>query len=368
MEGEEMSGRFLSSGRELTVRELAEFRRRSREQEAEKWLAGSGFKWFAYALGLPLDFDLYSLIRTAEVDGTSALYHKPRLRKKADGGTRIIIVPKPELMFLQKRINRLLQETFPRPQNVFGYRGGSCLELVQRHAAWPSTLKFDIKDAFFQVSWGKAYAAILKPKYQEGKQGFSGPVARWIAKLCTYSPPPKIVEERFGSRACRSFLPQGAPTSSILFDLACWRADEKLERVAERVGGIVSRYADNYYFSMKTSRISPKLIRLVINDVRKRGFPVHKIRRVDQGELCRMLGYNSLNGKVTNTRDFNRRLRGALYVLRTKLDRGLPWQEDWARVKGFAGFSVNIPSRLKEEYVLCEQKIDALEAQQAGSP
>lgn len=357
------SGRYFVSGRQLSEREYRYILRSAREEEVAKrireyWMS---FRWLARALRLPQDFDLSGMVKRADFHGSASFYQAIHLTKKANGSPRIIIPPKPALKKVQKRIHRLLMRTFPRPEHSFGYRGGTCLEVAQRHVDWPSTLKFDVRDAFFQVSWTKVRSAIKRPRYNELDQpqppGFSGPVAHWIAKLCTYSPPPQEVYDLIphsGYWRASSFLPQGAPTSSVLFDLACAKLDAKLLRLAERVGGRMSRYADNYYFSMPTPEISEKLERIIVCEAEKHGFPVHKVRRVSQGELCKILGYNLVNGRITNTRDFNRNLRGALHVLETRLERGLEWEEAYRRVQGFMSFAVNTPQNLLETWAHCQ--------------
>ena len=353
----EMSDHLFEDNQELRRTEPIIYRRkRYVERTLERFVRDqSSLIWLQRKLGLNRDFDLASMILQMELDGTAMFYHRPRVIKKTAGGTRTIISPGLELMFIQKRINCLLQRTFPPPENVFGYRGGSCLEVAERHAKWPSTLKFDIKDAFFRVGWGRVRNAIRGSSISINQPGFSSSVARWIARLCTYSPPPEVVLERL---RIHSFLPQGSPTSPVCFDLACKRLDVKLTKMAHRIGGIVSRYADNYYFSMPTSRFPPKLERMIMCDVCRHGrFPVHKVRRVGQGELCKIWEYNCSGGEISNNRDFRRNLRGVLYVLRTKLDRGLPSMEAYARVKGYMGLTINLPDDLLQTYHYCEGKI-----------
>ncbi len=354
----EMSGRFLASGRELTVEEYEELLISGKKRRVEGRIEQQkmSFFWLGHALGLPTSFNLSGMLRQIGMEGSAFLYNEPQVIEKSEGGTRIIISPKAELMFVQKRINRLLLHTFKSRANTFGYMGGTCYDVASRHANYVSTLKFDVKDAFFQISFDELKTALTG--FRPHRPGFSRSIAHWITQLCVYSPPPDIVLKRF--RWMRSFLPQGAPTSPICFHLACEPLDGKLIRVAERVGGIVSRYADNYYFSMRTSRFSEKLERMIVCDAQKRGFPIHKVRTVKQGELCRILGYNLNDGRITNTRDFNRNLRGALHVLRTKLDRGLEWQDAYARVRGFMGVSVNLPDGLRQTYEYCESRIAGL--------
>lgn len=369
----EMSGRWLSNGRELTVDEFTEWKRQSKIARTEQRFVRCKKSLLALerALGLKTNSGLAGILRQIDLAGSADFYHPPRFIQKPEGGTRIIISPKPELQLVQKRIHRLLMETFSRPPHAFGYRGGSCIELAQRHKDSQSTLKFDVKDAFFRIGYARLRRAIRGYKCYEftGERfkwlpgftpGFSRPVAHWIARLCTYSPVPETISQRlplFG----RSFLPQGAPTSPICFDLGCSWLDRKLAKIAKRVGGIMSRYADNYYFSMPDSEISPKLEAMIVCTARRRsGFPIHKLRVVHGGELCKILGYNLESGKIRNTRRFHRRLRGALHVLQTRLDRRLAWEDAYRRVKGFIGFAVALPNKLQQTYDYCERKIASL--------
>ena len=368
----EMSGYWTSDGHELTVNELFESRRRNRAWRSDKRFrhCEKSFLWLMNALGLKTSFGLDNMLRQIEVEGSAMFYFPPRVIERPGGGVRIIISPKPEFRLVQRRIHLLLKRTFKRPPHAFGFRGGSCMDLVWRHKNSQSTLKFDIKDAFFKVGYTRVRSSLsshrryqLNPsfKWLSGySRGFSGSIAHWIARLCTYAPISKEIA-KFLPRGAYSFLPQGAPTSPICFDLACAKLDKKLARIAERIGGVMSRYADNYYFSMPTSEISPKLEAMIICSTRKRyGFPIHKVRTADEGELCRILGYNLTNGQIRNTREFLRKLRGALYVLQTKLDRDLDWEDAYRRVRGFMGFAADLPGNLQKIYEYCESKIASL--------
>ena len=373
MDNEEMSGRWLSDGRELKVSELNEIQRHNRTEQSEKRFKGcqKSFLWLQSRLGLKTNFGLAKMLKTMDIEGSASFYYPPRVIPKPEGGTRIIITPKPELMLVQKRLHKLLRRTFPRPQHSFGYRGGSCLELVKRHQTWTSTIKFDVRDAFFQVGYARLRSALRgrptriptqreEPKWQPRfLPGFSKSVAHWIARLCTYSPVPNVAIKRVPG--AKSFLAQGAPTSSICFDLACKPLDTKLKKIAKKVKGTVSRYADNYYFSVDEPIISHKLEAMVVCSSQKRyGFPTHKLRKVGKGELCRMLGYNLVNGEIHNTREFHRKLRGALYVLKTKFDRGLDWQSAYRRVRGLMEWAINLPDNLQSSYADCIERVSGV--------
>lgn len=350
--------RFTASGHELSAEEYYDGLVRTRQHRVERRInQRMSFLWFGHALGLPKSFDLGSMLRQVGFEGSAAFYNEPRLMDKPEGGTRTILVPKPELMFVQRRINRLLLRTFKRHPNTFGYTGGNRYEVATRHAAYRSTFKFDIRDAFSQIGFDDVKQSLIGDRYFN-RAGFSATIAHWIAQLCVFDRREITVGEL--REKPHSFLPQGAPSSPICFHVACGALDAKLTRVAERVGGIVSRFADNYYFSTNTSRFPRKLEGMLVCDTINKGFPVHKVRRVHEGELCRILGYNVLNGRITNTRDFHRRLRGALYVLRTRIDRGLEWEEAYVRVRGFMGVAVNLPDNLQQTYEYCESRIASL--------
>lgn len=368
---EEMSGRWLSSGRQLTIREYNEYLKQNRTEKSNRRFecCRKSFMWLKCKLGLQENFDLEGMLREMDINGSAQFYNPLRIIQKPEGGVRIIISPKLDLMLVQERVHRLLKRTFPRPPHAFGYRGGSCIELVRRHQDYKSTFKFDIRDAFFQVGYARVYSAIRGRQLyrftdEKGFEwlskfspGFSKSVTHWIARICTYSPRPDQVAKLVPHRA-RSFLAQGAPTSPICFDLACAPLDKKLQKIALRVSGIVSRYADNYYFSVSTPEISQKLEAMIVCSTQRRyGFPIHKLRNVSEGELCRILGYNIDNNEVSNTRDFLRKLRGALYVLQTRIDRGLDWQDAYFRVNGLMGWAVNLPQKLQEVYEYCMNKI-----------
>lgn len=350
---------FLANGHELTPEELKEHRHRGRIRRSERRLkyCQKSFFWLSHRLRLPHNFDLSGMIRRVDLEGSAFLYHEPRIVKESDGKERIIVVPKSELMLVQSRIDRLARVTFERHPISFGCVGGSCHDVAARHAQYASTFKFDIKDAFFQVSWTDVRETVQSYRWSK-TPGFSGSVAYWVAKLSTYHPVPDEIRRLAWCR--HSFLPQGSPSSPVLFNLVCRSLDEKLDKIAKRVGGIVSRYVDNYFFSMPTSRVSVKLMRMIINDVWKRGFIPHKIQRIDEGEIYRILGYNSVNGNVCNTRDFKRNFRGALYVLRTRLERGLEWQEAYNRVQGFMSYGVNVPEDLQRIFLECQKMIQQL--------
>jgi retron-type reverse transcriptase len=69
-------------------------------------------------------------------------------------------------------------------------------------------------------------------------------------------------------------LPQGAPTSPALANLAAFRLDLRLAGLARRLDATYTRYADDLTFS-GDRHIAPILTRAMAEIVRDDGFPLH---------------------------------------------------------------------------------------------
>ena len=111
----------------------------------------------------------------------------------------------------------------------------------------------DLLCFFANVSAGKVFGALRQSGYPEA-------VAHRLTGLCTHIVPPRVISsmppggsaaERFAlTHALRlPHLPQGAPTSPALANLALRRLDSRLQGWAEVAGANYTRYADDLGFS-----------------------------------------------------------------------------------------------------------------------
>jgi RNA-directed DNA polymerase len=153
-------------------------------------------------------------------------YREFAIRKKT-GGERTILAPRVFLKTIQRYILGSILETRPLPPHVNGFaRGRSIVTNGKVHQAAPYLLNVDIKDFFDSVHEGAVLRLFLN-------FGFGEHVAKTLAGLCTY----------------QGRLPQGAPTSPYLANLAFGPADDEILELCAENNLTYSRYADDLTFS-----------------------------------------------------------------------------------------------------------------------
>src|ERR1035441_6477788 len=153
-------------------------------------------------------------------------YRAFMMRKKS-GGERMICAPRVFLKTIQRYILRSILETQVLPQHVTGFVDGrGIVTNGQVHRAAPYLLNVDIQDFF-----GSIVEQTVRALFAD--LGFSAHVAKSLAGLCTY----------------QDSLPQGAPTSPYLANLAFAKADQHILDLCAELGLTYSRYADDLTFS-----------------------------------------------------------------------------------------------------------------------
>lgn len=131
------------------------------------------------------------------------------------------------------------------------------MSFVGPHVGRSIVLKMDLRDFFVSISATRVIAIFLTAGYPE-------PVARLLTGLCTNTIPLEVWKQAGdfqdrGARAVASWqagrlyrsphLPQGAPTSPALANLAMFRLDVRLAGLARAAEAHYTRYADDLVFS-----------------------------------------------------------------------------------------------------------------------
>lgn len=219
-------------------------------------------------VSLPVIFTLAHLgrlagITTATLAGYTHHPHAPpyrvfRLKKqpKPQGrapsrGYRTICVPEPDLMRVQRWITQnILNTPAAAPHSAsFAYYPGRGLKLAaERHAGCAWLLKMDVHDFFDNIRERRVYRVFRD-------LGYGALLSFQMARICTWTAegaaprrtpsygPPIFASEKEGS------LPQGAPTSPALANLAVMALDRRLDALAAATGWVYTRYADDLAFS-----------------------------------------------------------------------------------------------------------------------
>lgn len=221
---------------------------------------------------------------------------------KATGGERSLHIPSDELKALQTQLSTIftkeLNSQISKVAHAFRpFR--STVTNARPHLGCAVLIKLDIKDFFPSVT-----AEHVRP---------------WLAEI-SYS---TVIQDRLLELTmCDQGLPQGAPTSPILSNLALKPFDTKLYSLCHFYGCKYTRYADDITISLREDK--PELIRLLIavveNELASNGFRLNKKRQklhvLRPHQAQRICGVTINSGKTTVSRKQRRLLRAAEYNAR----------------------------------------------------
>jgi hypothetical protein len=245
--------------------------------------------------------DTWQLERTARNE--SLRNYRYRWVLKPAGGVRVIEEPKPLLKHFQRVLLREILDKIPVHGSAEGFcRGRSALTYAAGHSGRSVVLHVDLEDFFGSIAAGRVFGIFRRCGYPE-------PVAHVLTGLVTNTVPRATLSalaqpqssdlrpahRRVLSHLAHPHLPQGAPSSPALANLAAFGLDRRLYGLATASGGIYSRYADDLAFSWPSPRDNASLTRflvLVERIVTEEGFFVNSrktsIRR--SGQRQRLAG------------------------------------------------------------------------------
>jgi retron-type reverse transcriptase len=233
-------------------------------------------------------------------------FYQERWIPKADGGSRLLLVPQDPLRFIQRRIARRVLRQISVSSSVHGFVvGRGIVSNAYAHLGAECAYTLDLKDAFSSVTDERVVWELWRLKVDEFKIGWS--LASLIAQLCTLEHPAL----GYGYR-----LPQGASTSPALFNLACGNLDRRLGRFAATMGGIYTRYADNVSISARRPITDKErhIIRKIVTECR---FEINeaktKLMHASGHSVLRFPGLILSRERVALSRRKLRQLRAAIH-------------------------------------------------------
>ncbi len=232
-----------------------------------------------------------------------ANYKMFRIRKRS-GGFRYIHSVNGKLSNVQKFINMEILQQVPQHSSSYAFhKDGGIYRCANQHCEAKWLFQFDLKDFFYNINESTIYK-IFK------ELGYRDLLSFEFARLCTTTRLPREYKKKwlYSSKKVFPFakklsyrqsllgvLPQGAPTSPMLANLAAHSLDIDLEEYAQNYGFVYTRYADDITISgiefPKNLSIG-KLKREVIHLIRKNHFKENekKFRVAGPGSRKRVLG------------------------------------------------------------------------------
>ncbi|MEM9073458.1 MAG: reverse transcriptase family protein [Myxococcota bacterium] len=225
------------------------------------------------------------LLWLADGAGRQAHYRRRWIPKRR-GGRRLVEAPRPRLCAIQRRLASLLQVVPPHPASHGFVRGSDVHAHARLHAKKRWVLKLDLADFFPHVGRGRVRATFRS-------LGYPDDVARTLASLCTTQTPLSLLRDADAAERAlfgRRHLPQGAPTSPHLANLAAWGLDVRLSAFARAASLVYSRYADDLVLS--GAHVHPDAIARIAAIAIEEGFPLQlrKTRRMGSGVRQQVCG------------------------------------------------------------------------------
>ncbi|NQT88942.1 RNA-directed DNA polymerase [bacterium] len=231
---------------------------------------------------------------------------------KRSGDYRVLYAPKAKLKQAQRRVYDAILSRVPLPDAAHGFvPKRSILTNAEPHAEQYVVMNVDLQDFFPSITYRRVRGIFQALGYGEE-------AAIPLALLCTVKPAGKLLE--YMGHVRHRQLPQGAPTSPALANLACRRLDARLGGLARAFGATYTRYADDLTFSGDDafSDALGRFVRHARTIIADEGFRVNarKVHIARKGRRQQVTGL-VVNDAPSVPRRYRRELRAILHNART---------------------------------------------------
>jgi len=292
---------------------------------------------------------------------TATISHYIRFKiPKKTGGERLISAPMPRLKQVQHWILRQILEKLELHDAAHGFRRDrSIMTNAQPHVAADVIINFDLKDFFPSISYQRVKGLFRSFGYSEA-------AATIFGLLCTEA---EIEEVELDSKTyyvaqTNRHLPQGSPASPAITNLLCRRLDKRLTQMAEPLGFIYTRYADDLTFSASGDNLRHicNLLRRTESIVAHEGFSINEQktrilrRKSTQLEVTGIV----VNSKPNISNKTLKRFRATLFQIEKDGLTGKHWGNSTniiTAIQGFANFVAMVNPEKGTEFKQQVQRI-----------
>lgn len=238
---------------------------------------------------------------------------------KRSGGLRLIEIPKTQLRSIQRELLHQLLDAIPPHEAAHGFCAGRSIRtFASPHVSRAVVVRLDLADFFATITAPRILPIFLTAGYPEA-------VANCLTGLCTNQLTEFDLLPLRESNASNyeegkalfvdSHLPQGAPTSPALANLCAFRLDCRLAALAEKAGGIYTRYADDLAFSGDETfaRSARRFVIQAMSICQQEGFRVHARKtRIMRASVRQHLAGVVVNNRLNIRRQHYDRLKATL--------------------------------------------------------
>jgi len=225
-----------------------------------------------------------------------------RIRQRPSGKPRLIRPPSMELKAVQSRIHKKLLRTLRYPSYLHGYvPGRSFLTNARAHKLSKYFVCFDLQDFFPSIGYKRVASTF-------SKMGWSGHALVVLTRLTTH----------------RGSLPQGAPTSALLANLAAGDLDDRLLQFCATNDLVYTRYSDDLTFSSQVP--TDTVIPWIDSIIRASGFTANAAKTKLFGPQAAALitGLEVFQGTVRVPRAYIERTESAISAFRSRCAQMVP--------------------------------------------
>lgn len=231
---------------------------------------------------------------------------------------RLLEAPTPLLRAVLRRVLDHILVWVPVHDAAHGFvRGKGVLSNAGHHIGAATVVTLDLRTFFATITAARVNGLFRAMGYPEA-------VAWALTGLCTHQTPVTVLgrmppggtdssRHRLRTWLRDRHLPQGAPTSPALANLAAYGLDRRLSGYAAAAGLAYSRYADDLTFS-GSEVAAPRLIRAATEIAAAEGFMINtgKTRIRHAGEQHLVTGVIT-NRRLSVPRSYHDQLRAALH-------------------------------------------------------
>lgn len=227
------------------------------------------------------------------------LTYRERKIKKRSGSARVLSIPNPKLMAVQRLLLRKVLQLLPVHPAAKGFRRRQGIfEHASIHAGKPWVVLMDISDFFPSTK--------------------ADPIRR---RLGEFHWPNDLIEQivRIACHPRTGGLPQGAPTSPVISNIVNWHMDVRFAGFARSRGYCYSRYADDIAFSPLATNNPPppfSCVHFARAMLAEYGYSLNekKVRVLRSGQQQTVTGL-VVNNSCNLPRTIRRRIRSAEHRL-----------------------------------------------------